>query len=258
MAVVAAVPAKHSLRLEGKVAQILGRECAGGKSIPVLQAHQGNAVRSHVAGKARAHHLALKHGLHDAQEGVVQKGSARYKHVRAKILWRAQAQDLVEGIAHNGVAKSCRNVRDTCPFLLGLLDLGVHEHCAAGTKVHGVFGKERCLHKGRHGHPEACGKGLQECAAAGGAGLVEAHVRNCPVLHGKALHVLAANVYDIGAVGFHEAGCLQMRHRLHFRNLGVQGCLCEICAIACCAYAPKVCCFGNAFEKIYEIGDEGL
>ena len=83
----------------------------------------------------------------------------------AQLFGRAQAQNLVEGIADDGVAEAGSDIGNACAFLLGLLHLGIHEDSAAGPQINRLFGKECRLHKAWHAHAKACGKGLQKGAA---------------------------------------------------------------------------------------------
>ena len=164
------------------------------------QGQQGRAVRAHEPGDVGAADLALQQVFHDAQQGIVHEGAALHQHAFAQLVGRAQAQHLVQGIADDGIAEPGRDVADGGAFLLGLLDLGIHEHRAARAQIHGMAGKERGLHEVFHAQVQALGKGLQKGPAAGGTGFVEGHARDAALPDLEAFHVLAADVDDIGGV----------------------------------------------------------
>ena len=118
--------------------------------------------------------------------------------------------------------------------------------------------EKRGLHEFFHAHAEAGGEGLQKGTASRGAGLVEAHVCHGSLVHLHALHVLAADVDDIGGVGVQGAGCLEMGDSLHLRDLGREGRARKVRAVACGAYAAQARGSGDAVEQIDEKGQQVL
>ena len=134
---------------------------------------QGGAERAHKAGDVRAGDLTFGEQLEGAQHGVVEERTALDHHSVAEFAGIAQLDDLVQGVAHHGVAQAGSDVLDGGAFLLRLLDRGVHEHGATRTEVHRMGGSQSLLreflNRQAHGH----GEGLQERTTAGRAGLVD-------------------------------------------------------------------------------------
>ena len=134
---------------------------------------QGGAERAHEAGDVRSGDFAFGEQFERAQHGVVEERTALDHHSVAEFAGIAQLDDLVQGVAHHGVAQAGSDVLDGGAFLLRLLDRGVHEHGATRTEVHRMGGSQSLLreflNRQAHGH----GEGLQERTTAGRAGLVD-------------------------------------------------------------------------------------
>ena len=75
--------------------------------------------------------MAVEQAFHDPQQGVVHEGAALHQHPIPEFGRGAEAQDLVQRVAGHGVAQPGGDVPDVRAFLLGLFDLGIHEHGAA-------------------------------------------------------------------------------------------------------------------------------
>ena len=95
-----------------------------------------------------------------------------------------------------------------------------------------MLGKEAHLGKVRDGVAQGFGKGLDEGAAAGGAGLVEQNRIDRPVADLEALHVLPADVDDEVHVGGEVAGGVEMGHRFDQAQVTGEGVLDEVLAVA--------------------------
>ena len=134
---------------------------------------EGRAERAHEAGDVRSGDFAFGEQFERAQHGVVEERTALDHHSVAEFAGIAQLDDLVQGVAHHGVAQAGSDVLDGGAFLLRLLDRGVHEHGATRTEVHRMGGSQSLLreflNRQAHGH----GEGLQERTTAGRAGLVD-------------------------------------------------------------------------------------
>ena len=76
------------------------------------------------------------------------------------------------------------------------------------------------------------GEGLEEAAAAGGAGLVQEDVADSAVLNLKALHVLTADVDNKIHVGQKMPGGGEVGHGLHHAVVGVEGIFRQVLAVA--------------------------
>ena len=211
-----------------------------------------------MSGQVGTVHFPAEHVFHDLEKGVVEEGAALHEHMFSEIFRGTQTEHFVKGVADDRVAEAGRYVVDTAPFLLRLLHLRIHEHGTAGAEISGMLREKRGLHEFFHAHAEAGGEGLQKGAASRGAGLVEAHVSHGSLVHLHALHVLAADIDDIGGVGVQGAGCLEMGNSLHLRDLGREGRARKVRAVACGAYAAQVRGSGDAAEQINEEGQQVL
>ena len=112
----------------------------------------------------------------------------------AKVGGVGQLDDLVKGILDDGVGKSRRNILHRGALFLRLLDVGIHEHGAAGAKIDGIFGKQRFLGKSLGAVAQGIGEVFDEGAAAGGAGFVQQNSVHAAVFQLDALHILPADV----------------------------------------------------------------
>ena len=95
-----------------------------------------------------------------------------------------------------------------------------------------MLGKEAHLGKVRDGVAQGFGKGLDEGAAAGGAGLVEQNRIDRPVADLEALHVLPADVDDEVHVGGEVTGGVEMGHCFDQAQVTGEGVLDEVLAVA--------------------------
>ena len=191
----------------------------------VLIVHAGGergAVRAHKPRDVRAGDLALGEQLECAQHGVVEERAALHDHRIAQFARVAQLDDLVQRVAHHRIAQARGDVLDRGAFLLRLLDRGVHEHGAARAQVHRMRGVQRGLRELLDGQAHRLREGLQERAAAGGAGLVDGDRVDDAVGDGQVLHVLAADVDDGGDAGADHFGAAVVRHRLDHALVQVQ------------------------------------
>ena len=150
----------------------------------------------------------------------------------AQLLRRGGPDDLVEGVLHHADGEAGGDVLDAGAVLLGLLDAGVHEDGAAAAKVHGTVREEAQFREILHLIAQGVGEGLQEAAAAGGAGLVQEDVADGPLADLEALHVLAADVDDEVHLGEEVAGGGEVGHRLHHAVVGVEGGFRQVLAVA--------------------------
>ena len=98
---------------------------------------QGGAVRTHEAGDVGAHDLAAGEQLEGAQHRVVEEGAALDDDALTQVRGLLELDDLVEGVAHDGVGQAGADVAHVRAFLLRLLHRRVHEHRAAGAQIHG-------------------------------------------------------------------------------------------------------------------------
>ena len=173
LAVVAAQAAHPALRLLAEIRQSLAVQKRADLVRPGLApAEQGRAIGAHEAcdiGPDDLHaHLLLK----GTQHRLVVEGAALHHDVPAQLLGGRGPDHLIDGVLHHRDGEAGGDILDGGPVLLGLLHRGVHKHGAAAAQVHRPLGKEAQPGELLHIIAQCLGEGLQEAAAAGGAGLV--------------------------------------------------------------------------------------
>ena len=171
----------------------------------LAQAVQSSAVSAHQAGDIRPDDLHAHLLFKGAEHGFIIEGTALHHDLAAQFFRAGSADHLVQRVLDHADGQACGDVFDRSAVLLGLLHGGVHKDGATGAEVHRVLGKEAHLGKVRDGVAQGLGKGLDEGAAAGGAGLVEQNRIDRPVADLEALHVLPADVDDEVHVGQEKA-----------------------------------------------------
>ena len=221
------------------------RECRGPLPRVVHPRGQGRAVRAHEAGDVGAHDLAAGEQLEGAQHGVVEEGTALHDDALTEVRGLLELDDLVEGVAHDGVGQAGADVAHVSAFLLRLLDGGVHEHRAAGAQVHGRFRLHGHPGEGTHVGAHGLREGLQEGAATRGARLVDGDGVHRVVADAQVLHVLAADVDDGGDAGADEFGGAVVGHRLDLALVHGEGGLDQALAVAGRARAADLAALGQ-------------
>ena len=156
--------------------------------------HQRRAEGAHDAGYIGAGGLHTGDFLKGAKHRLVVEGAALHHDVFAQVGGVGQLDDLVKGVFDDGVGKSRGNVLHRRALFLRLLDVGIHEHGAAGAKIDGIFGEQCFLGEALGAVAQGIGEVLDKGAAAGGAGFVQQYGVHAAVFQLDALHVLSANV----------------------------------------------------------------
>ena len=156
--------------------------------------HQRRAKGTHDAGNIGAGGLHAGNLLKGAKHRLVVEGAALHHDVFAQVGGVCQLDDLVKGVLDDGVGKSCGNVLHRCALFLRLLDVGIHEHGAAGAEINGIFGEQCLFGKPFCAVAKGIGKVFDEGAAPGGAGFVQQNSVHAAVFQLDALHVLPADV----------------------------------------------------------------
>ncbi len=216
-----------------EIFQLLGAQNAAfGPGRRLAAAIQRRAKGAHQPGNGGADDLHAHLFFKGAQHGVVQKGAALHHHLFAQLLGPAGPDDLVQCIFYHTDGEARRDILNGGPILLGLLHRGVHEHRAAAAQLHRGVAKQAQLGKVLHIPAQGLGKGLQEAAAARGAGLVEEDIAHRAILYAEAFHVLPANVDDEIHLGLEVAGRRKMGHGLHQAVVAAQGLAAQQLAIA--------------------------
>ena len=123
-----------------------------------LPRHQRRAKGTHDAGNIGAGGLHAGNLLKGAKHRLIVERAALHHDVSAKVGGVCQLDDLVKGILDDGVGKSRRNILHRGALFLGLLDVGIHEHGAAGAEINGMGGEQRLLRENRGGVAEGIGE----------------------------------------------------------------------------------------------------
>ena len=137
-----------------------------------LPGNEGRSEGAHDAGDIRTDGVAAGNLLKASEYRVVVEGSALDYHMGTQVRGLGNFDYLEQGVLDDGVGQSRGNVRHGSALLLSLLDVGVHEHGAAGAQVRGVLRKEGLFGEILNAVIQALGKGLDKGAAAGGAGFI--------------------------------------------------------------------------------------
>ena len=156
--------------------------------------HQRRAKGTHDAGNIGAGGLHAGNLLKGAKHRLIVERAALHHDVSAKVGGVGQLDDLVKGVFYDGVGKSRRNILHRGALFLRLLDVGIHEHGAAGAEINGIFGEQCLFGKPFCAVAKGIGKVLDEGAAPGGAGFVQQNSVHAAVFQLDALHILSANV----------------------------------------------------------------
>ena len=156
--------------------------------------HQRRAKGTHDAGNIGAGGLHAGNLLKGAKHRLIVERAALHHDVSAKVGGVGQLDDLVKGVFDDGVGKSRGNILHRRALFLRLLDVGIHEHGAAGAKVDGIFGEQCLFGKPFCAVAKGIGEVFDEGAAPGGAGFVQQNSVHAAVFQLDALHVLPADI----------------------------------------------------------------
>ena len=209
--------------LRGEQSALLQLQIPGG---------QGCAEGPHDARDGGAGDVPAQLQLKGPEHRVVVEGASLDHDVLSQVIRGGGADDLVDGVFHDGDGKTGGDVLHAGSVLLGLLDAGVHKDRAAGAQIHRVLGEQAQLGEVRDGIAQGFGEGLNEGAAAGGAGLVEHDGVHRLVADLEAFHVLAADVDDKIHLRLEMGGGTVMGHRFHQAQVTGEGIFDQVLAIA--------------------------
>ena len=215
----------------GEALQLLGREQGALFQVQV-PGGQGGAEGPHDAGDGGPGHVPAQLLFKGPEHRVVVEGAALDHDVLPQIVGGGGPDDLINGVFHDGGGQAGGDVGHAGPVLLCLLHAGIHEHGAAGAQIHRLLGKQAQLGEVGNIVAQSLGEGLDEGAAARGAGLVEHDGVHGPVADLEALHVLAADVDDEVHVGLEMGGGLVVGHGLHQAQIAVEGVFNKVLAVA--------------------------
>ena len=259
LAVVLAQAAGLAGRVHAEALEGLDRGEGRGPLPRVVHARgQGGAVGAHQASDVGAHDLAAGEQLEGAQDRVVEEGAALDDDALTQVRGFLELDDLVEGVTHDGVGQAGADVAHVRAFLLRLLDRRVHEHGAAGAQIHGGRGLHGHAREGAHVGAHRLREGLQEGAAARGAGLVDGDGVHRVVADAQVLHVLAADVDDGGDAGADELGGAVVRHRLDLALVHGEGSLDQALAVAGRTRAADLAALGQrASHRAHDVDGRG-
>ena len=224
LAVVAAAAAPAMLDLHIEVIQLVQPQ--DGAAAAFFIAFQGDECRAegpHEAGDIRTHHILFRNLFKGPQHRVVVEGPSLNDDVFPQVLGIVDLDDLLKGILDDRVGQTGGDIADGSPFLLGLLDLGVHEHRAAGTQIHGILGFQSRFDEGVHVQAQGFGESFQKRTTPRGAGFIQNDAVDGAAPDPHALHVLSADVQDEIHLGFEIFGPFKMGHGFNFTDIHLQG-----------------------------------
>ena len=112
-----------------------------------LFCNQGCTECTHNTGNVGPDDLSAGDFLECTQHGIVVEGSALHDNVFAERGSTRDLDDFEQSIFDDGIGKAGGDIRDGCPLLLRLFDLGVHENGAAGAQIDRMLGEQSCLGK---------------------------------------------------------------------------------------------------------------
>ena len=170
--VVGAAAAAHGRCGVGQIQNVIQGQHGGFLPGVVAPGHQRRAKRAHEAGNVRAGGVHAGNFLKGPQHRLIVEGAALHHDVAAQILRGGQLDDLVQGVFDDGIGKARRDIGYRCALLLGLLDVGVHEHRAAGAQVHGGLGVQGLMGEFLGGKAQRTGEIFNKGTAAGGTGFI--------------------------------------------------------------------------------------
>ena len=186
----------------------------GGHAVVGGPGAQGRAEAAHKTGDVGTHHLTAGEQLEGPQHRVIEEGAALDRDPLAELVGVLELDDLVQGVAHHRIGQARTDLPHGGRLALGLLDRGVHEHRAAAAQIHRPLGVQGGLGELTDLQAHGPGEGLQEGAAAGRTGLIDADGVDRIALDAQVLHVLATDVDDRGDPGIEVGRRPVVRHRL--------------------------------------------
>ena len=145
--VVGAAAAAYGRSGIGQVQDVVQRKHTAFLPRIVAPGNQSRAEGPHQAGNVRAGGVHAGDFLKSPEHRLIVEGSALNNDVFSQILGGSQLNDLVQGVFDDRIGKARRDIGNGRALLLGLLDVGIHEHRAAGAQIHRCLGKERFVGK---------------------------------------------------------------------------------------------------------------
>ena len=239
----------------GKVHNLFQRQHGSPLAVVVASGNQRRTKGAHEPRNIRTDDLCPGNQFKGPQHRLIMEGAALDYNVTAQLSGRAELDNLEQGVFDNGVGKARGNIRHLRSLFLGLLHIGVHKHCAAGSQVHGVLGKKGLPGKGFRRIAQRVGEILDKGAAAGRACLIEHNGVHGPVFQADALHILTADVQHAVHIPVKEGGGGAVGNGLHLALVQVEGGFQQRLAVACRAGAGNA---GGTGEPGFQIPDGGF
>ena len=98
-----------------------------------------SSVGTHKTCDIRTHDLSAGFFFKGTKNRFVVEGTALGQNLFTVFFGAADLDDFVKSVFYDRVRKTCRDIFDACPFLLGLLYFGIHKYRTAVAKVHRFF-----------------------------------------------------------------------------------------------------------------------
>ena len=209
---------------KGEVQDVLdGQHGSASRLFEALPGDECCAEGAHYSCNIRADGLDTGNLLESPEYCIIIEGAALDDDVFSQVPGIGQLDDLEKGVFDDRIGQAGGDVRDRSPLLLGLLDLRIHEDRAAGAQVNRVLCEEGFFGEVFDRIIQGLGEGLDEGAAAGGAGLVQLDRVDGAVLDLDALHVLAADIEDAVNLGVEESSRIVVGDGLDFSVVQLEG-----------------------------------
>ena len=187
-----------------------GQLCIKGQLVDIIDAkHSGSIVfgvtfsgdqsgteRTHDTCNIRSGCLAAGNLFKAAQNSIIIESTTLYNDIFSEFARIRKLDNLKQCILDDGVGKSGGNIRNGSAFLLRLFYLGIHKYRTACSEIDRIFRKQGFLREVLYREVKGFCKGLDERAAAGGAGFVQLDAVYGLILDLDAFHILTTDVED--------------------------------------------------------------
>ena len=189
----------------------------------IFSGYQSRSVRAHQSRDIRPYYLLSQDILNGSEN--IEEGTALYHDLVSRLFRIPQLDNFIEGILYYRIREPRGNISDSGAFLLRLLDLGIHEHCASRPQIHRSISKQRRLSERLGIHVYRLGVRFNKGATSRRACLVEHDIIDSPIFYPHALHVLTAYIQDKIHARQKFFRSLIMSHGLYLAQISLESCL---------------------------------
>ena len=232
-AVIRTLTATGQFRFIVKLLEFFRRNQRTGRMpIPLALRDERRAEGSHNTGDIRTNDLMACNFLKGPQYSVVIEGAALHDDLVSHFGVIPDLDDLLQGILDDRIRQTCRNIADTGPLFLCLLDTRIHEYSTAGTQVNRIRSHQCFGRKILDLHIQRLREIFQEGTATGRTGLIQQNILNHLILNPNTFHVLTANIQDKGDARQEMFGRFIVSHGFNLAHVCVVGSLNQFFSIS--------------------------